>query len=155
MFRATWLQFNSILGCRHCVWIIRKSSACSNCVSFTRRWPRLQLQLPPTRAEHGCQSHRRNCLGIGMDAPPLVYKLLWSGHRRMNSFGRWWRKGEGRDGRKRGRGWVKRVLEKQLSPVAANWIEIYCQCSSPFNPECGWEALKIQSFSNMTITLER
>lgn len=118
MFRAMWLQFNSILGCRHCVWIIRKSSACSNCVSFTRRWP--CLRLPPARHheiwntnnafKYGCWSHRRNCLGIGMDIPRLNYHgqeiqgwiegffffffFLWRAWRKSKAG---WRDGGGRE----------------------------------------------------------
>ena len=145
MFRAMWPQFNTILGCRHCVWIIRKSSARSNCVSFTRRWPR--LWLPPARHhqiwnahnafKHGCWSHWRNCLGIGMDAPPSMHKLLWSEDRGMNRVV--FRGG----GRKDGRG---RVEEKQASPAAVNWTEIYCQCGSLFNLSVGGRHKKFSHF---------
>lgn len=43
----------------------------------------------------------------------------------------------------------KRLSEDETSTAAVNWTEIYCQ------PKCGREALKIQSFSNVAITLER
>lgn len=165
MFRATWLQFNSILGCRHCVWIIRKSSARSNCFSFTQCWPR--LWLPPTRLhqiwnahnafKHGCRSHRRNCLGIGTSAPPSVHKLLWSGDRRMNRvvFRRVVEGDKGESGRtEEGVSDWKSVRKTSISSGnKLDWDLLPMR--QFFQPERGREALKIQSFSNMTITLER
>lgn len=74
-------------------WIIRKSSALSYCVSFTRRWPR--LRLPPARHNqiwnvHNPLNMAAGAIGVIVLAlartphQPSVHKLLWSVDRRMN-----------------------------------------------------------------------
>lgn len=162
MFRAMWLQFNSITGCQHCVWIIRKSSACSNCVSFTQRWPHLRLPPPgTTRSGTSLLNMAAGAIGI-----IVLASAQMPHHRCINCYGceteRWigvvfMRMVEEKEGgleqRKRERERRSVTVTNISSGSKLDW-DLLPICQS-FQPECGREAGNIQSFSNMTITLER
>lgn len=81
----------------------------------------------------------------------IALALEWAPHHPcINYYGQgeygFFKKKKGKEVKIKG---SKRLSEDETSTVAVNWTEIYCQ------PKCGREALKIQSFSNVAITLER
>lgn len=138
MFRATWLHPRlSTLW-----WIIRKSLACSNCVSFTRRWPR--LWLPPARHTQIWNSHntlkKKGAVGV------IVLALARTPHHRCINYcgqeteggvglfsGAWCKKKEGRMEKRR----RERMSERETGVSSGSKLEIYCQCGSPFNLSVG------------------
>lgn len=143
-----WLEPAPSIRCPVCAWIIRNVCANSNCVSFIRCWP-VSSSLLPGAIRSGMLKTLLN-MATGT-IRVIALALEWAPHHPcINYYGQdeygFFKKKKGKEGKIKG---SKRLSEDETSTVAVNWTEIYCQ------PKCGREALKIQSFSNVAITLER